>query len=69
MTCTFCNCPDSSLEFMSIDHTVVLLPGLSDTSDQVAAQKAALEDVAPTMIGLLGLEKPDEMTGKDLRGE
>jgi 2,3-bisphosphoglycerate-independent phosphoglycerate mutase len=29
----------------------------------------ALEDVAPTMIGLLGLEKPDEMTGKDLRGE
>jgi len=27
----------------------------------------ALEDVAPTMIGLLGLEKPVEMTGKDLR--
>ncbi|HWP54598.1 MAG TPA: 2,3-bisphosphoglycerate-independent phosphoglycerate mutase [Pyrinomonadaceae bacterium] len=27
----------------------------------------ALEDVAPTMIGLLGLEKPNEMTGKDLR--
>jgi 2,3-bisphosphoglycerate-independent phosphoglycerate mutase len=27
----------------------------------------ALEDVAPTMIGLLGLEKPDDMTGKDLR--
>jgi 2,3-bisphosphoglycerate-independent phosphoglycerate mutase len=27
----------------------------------------ALEDVAPTMIGLLGIEKPQEMTGKDLR--
>src|SRR5262252_1950652 len=27
----------------------------------------ALEDVAPTMIGLLGIEKPPEMTGKDLR--
>jgi 2,3-bisphosphoglycerate-independent phosphoglycerate mutase len=27
----------------------------------------ALEDVAPTMLGLLGLEKPDEMTGRDLR--
>ena len=27
----------------------------------------ALEDVAPTMIGLLGLEKPKEMTGRDLR--
>ena len=28
---------------------------------------AALEDVAPTMLGLLGLEKPAEMTGHDLR--
>ncbi len=27
----------------------------------------ALEDVAPTMLGLLGLEKPSEMTGRDLR--
>jgi 2,3-bisphosphoglycerate-independent phosphoglycerate mutase len=27
----------------------------------------ALEDVAPTMLGLLGLEKPSEMTGMDLR--
>jgi 2,3-bisphosphoglycerate-independent phosphoglycerate mutase len=28
---------------------------------------AALEDVAPTMLGLLGLEQPAEMTGRDLR--
>ena len=27
----------------------------------------ALEDVAPTMLGLLGLEQPVEMTGRDLR--
>jgi 2,3-bisphosphoglycerate-independent phosphoglycerate mutase len=27
----------------------------------------ALEDVGPTLLGLLGLEKPSEMTGKDLR--
>jgi 2,3-bisphosphoglycerate-independent phosphoglycerate mutase len=27
----------------------------------------ALEDVAPTLLGLLGLEQPSEMTGKDLR--
>jgi 2,3-bisphosphoglycerate-independent phosphoglycerate mutase len=28
---------------------------------------AALEDVAPTILGLLGVEKPAEMTGRDLR--
>jgi 2,3-bisphosphoglycerate-independent phosphoglycerate mutase len=28
---------------------------------------AALEDVAPTMLGLLDVEKPAEMTGRDLR--
>src|SRR5262249_7379401 len=27
----------------------------------------ALEDVAPTMLGLLGIERPAEMTGRDLR--
>jgi 2,3-bisphosphoglycerate-independent phosphoglycerate mutase len=29
----------------------------------------ALEDVAPTMLGLLGIQKPLEMTGRDLRFE
>jgi len=28
----------------------------------------ALADVAPTMLGLLGIEQPAEMTGRDLRG-
>jgi 2,3-bisphosphoglycerate-independent phosphoglycerate mutase len=27
----------------------------------------ALEDVAPTILGLLGVEQPSEMTGRDLR--
>jgi 2,3-bisphosphoglycerate-independent phosphoglycerate mutase len=30
-------------------------------------EDAALEDVAPTLLGMLGLEKPAEMTGRDLR--
>ena len=29
----------------------------------------ALEDVAPTILGILGIEKPEEMTGNDLRLE
>jgi 2,3-bisphosphoglycerate-independent phosphoglycerate mutase len=29
----------------------------------------ALQDVAPTMLALLGIEKPTEMTGRDLREE
>jgi 2,3-bisphosphoglycerate-independent phosphoglycerate mutase len=27
----------------------------------------ALEDVAPTILGLLGVDQPTEMTGRDLR--
>ena len=27
----------------------------------------ALEDVAPTMLGLMGIDKPEEMSGRDLR--
>ncbi|HXD34353.1 MAG TPA: 2,3-bisphosphoglycerate-independent phosphoglycerate mutase [Pyrinomonadaceae bacterium] len=30
-------------------------------------ESGALEDVAPTMLGLLGIEQPPEMTGRDLR--
>ena len=30
-------------------------------------QNGALEDVAPTILGILGIEKPEEMTGNDLR--
>jgi 2,3-bisphosphoglycerate-independent phosphoglycerate mutase len=30
-------------------------------------EDGALEDVAPTILGILGIEKPPEMTGEDLR--
>ena len=30
-------------------------------------EDGALEDVAPTILGILGIEKPVEMTGRDLR--
>jgi 2,3-bisphosphoglycerate-independent phosphoglycerate mutase len=31
------------------------------------SDNGSLEDVAPTILGLLGIEKPPEMTGRDLR--
>lgn len=30
-------------------------------------EDGALEDVAPTLLGMLGIDKPEEMTGRDLR--
>lgn len=30
-------------------------------------ENGALEDIAPTILGILGIEKPLEMTGNDLR--
>ena len=38
-----------------------------DLSGVKLREGGALEDVAPTMLGLLGIEQPAEMTGKDLR--
>ncbi len=32
-------------------------------------ENGALEDIAPTILGILGIEKPKEMTGNDLRLE
>jgi 2,3-bisphosphoglycerate-independent phosphoglycerate mutase len=51
-------------------HTTNLVPFvLIDEASRGGALRegGALEDVAPTMLGLLGLDKPAEMTGRDLR--
>jgi 2,3-bisphosphoglycerate-independent phosphoglycerate mutase len=51
-------------------HTSNLVPfHLIDEAARGLALRegGALEDVAPTMLGLLGLEKPTEMSGRDLR--
>jgi 2,3-bisphosphoglycerate-independent phosphoglycerate mutase len=36
-------------------------------SDLTLRENGALEDIAPTILGILGIEKPQEMTGRDLR--
>jgi 2,3-bisphosphoglycerate-independent phosphoglycerate mutase len=51
-------------------HTTNLVPfHLIDEASRGTSLRegAALEDVAPTILGLLGVEKPSEMTGRDLR--
>jgi len=40
---------------MSIDHTVVLLPGLNDASAQTTAQQAALQRVGPVLTPDIGV--------------
>jgi len=51
-------------------HTTNPVPFHLIDEDSVGAKLrtgGALEDVAPTLLGLLGVEKPNEMTGRDLR--
>jgi len=50
------------------ERGVVALTGIDTRSLVLKLREGgALEDVAPTMLGLLGIDKPSEMTGKDLR--
>jgi len=53
-------------------HTTNPVPfHLIDEASRGATLRAggALEDVAPTIIGLLGMEQPEDMTGRDLRDQ
>jgi 2,3-bisphosphoglycerate-independent phosphoglycerate mutase len=49
-------------------HTTNPVPFLYMSNDAVAlSENGALQDVAPTVLSILGLEKPAQMRGKDLR--
>jgi 2,3-bisphosphoglycerate-independent phosphoglycerate mutase len=50
-------------------HTCNPVPVIvvQETKDLRLREGGSLKDIAPTMIGMLGLEKPKEMTGEDLR--
>ena len=52
-------------------HTTNLVPFVMATGDGAAPLRSggALRDVGPTILSLLGIEKPLEMTGVDLRQE
>jgi 2,3-bisphosphoglycerate-independent phosphoglycerate mutase len=40
---------------------------VQDMKGVVVREGGSLRDIAPTMLGILGVEKPKEMTGQDLR--
>jgi 2,3-bisphosphoglycerate-independent phosphoglycerate mutase len=52
-------------------HTTNLVPFVVVTNDWrgTLGENGSLEDIAPTILGLLGLEQPPEMTGRDLRAD
>ncbi len=49
-------------------HTTNPVPLICMTNDDIRLkQGGALQDIAPTVLGLLGLPRPDQMKGEDLR--
>ena len=50
-------------------HTMNPVPliFMSDEKHVKLRQGGALKDIAPTILGILGLEKPKQMKGEDLR--
>jgi 2,3-bisphosphoglycerate-independent phosphoglycerate mutase len=49
-------------------HTTNPVPLIYATDDAVGLRAdGALKDIAPTILGILGLEKPAQMKGEDLR--
>jgi 2,3-bisphosphoglycerate-independent phosphoglycerate mutase len=49
-------------------HTTNPVPLVVVSPNRVSLRAGgALRDVAPTVLGLLGIEQPAEMTGRDLR--
>jgi 2,3-bisphosphoglycerate-independent phosphoglycerate mutase len=51
-------------------HTTNPVPFIlaSDDGHARLRQNGSLRDIAPTMLGILGVNEPREMTGHDLKG-
>jgi 2,3-bisphosphoglycerate-independent phosphoglycerate mutase len=47
-------------------HTTNLVPFIILKKDLKLIEKGILADVAPTVLKLMGIEKPEEMTGNSL---
>jgi 2,3-bisphosphoglycerate-independent phosphoglycerate mutase len=47
-------------------HSLNPVPCVLVSDDYKSIEKGILADVAPTLLKIMGLEKPAEMTGKEL---
>ena len=47
-------------------HTTNPVPLILVGKDNVALKEGKLADLAPTMLDIMGLEKPEEMTGESI---
>jgi 2,3-bisphosphoglycerate-independent phosphoglycerate mutase len=56
--------PDTGDAFTQ--HTTFEVPVLLSNAGDVTLRDGALSDVAPTMLSLMGIAKPAEMTGQSL---
>ncbi len=74
ITSTHGNCeemldPASGERSFSATANPVPFHYVDDRAGEIALRDdGALEDIAPTILGVLGIEKPADMTGTDLRG-
>jgi 2,3-bisphosphoglycerate-independent phosphoglycerate mutase len=49
-------------------HTTNPVPFIYASEDKVSLrQNGALQDIAPTILGIMGIDQPKEMMGNDLR--
>jgi 2,3-bisphosphoglycerate-independent phosphoglycerate mutase len=52
---------------VAAEHAVTALNLKGDARRFTLRPDGALQDIAPTMLGILGIPQPKEMTGRDLR--
>ena len=60
--------PDDGQPYTAHTTDPVPLIYIDNENKKAALQAGRLEDIAPTMLGLLGVDQPSEMTGRNLLG-
>lgn len=57
---------ESSTEHTKNKVPFIIVPPITSNNGYILRTSGRLSDIAPTVLGLLGIEQPDEMTGKNL---